>query len=297
MKKVLIVILGPTASGKTKLSIDLAKEFRGEIICADSRTVYRKLDIGTAKPTKKQQQQIPHHLIDIIEAGKTFTVAEFKKGADEKIEQIFSRGKIPFLTGGSGLYIDAVIYGLEIPGVAPNWKLRAKLEKLSLPDLFSQIAQKDPQFAKQVDKNNKRRLIRALEVMEKTGQKFSTLRRKNPPPYPILILGIDLPRKDLIKKIDSRIDERLKQGMIEEVKNLINDGVNPKWLDSLGLEYRYLSRYLMGKLSRQETIRQLKSASHQFARRQMTWFKRNKNIIWIKNKRQAEKQIKEFIQN
>lgn len=296
MKKGLIVILGPTASGKTSLSIDLAKKYNGEIICADSRSVYKKLDIGTAKPTPEEQSQVPHHMLDIAEPGDVFTVAEFKKGADDIIKKIFSRSKIPFLVGGSGLYIDSVVYGLKIPEVAPDWEMRSKLEKLSTSELFTKLKKLDPEFAKEVDKNNKRRLIRALEVIGKTRKKYSELRKKNPPSYPILIFGIDIPRKDLVKKIDTRVDQRIKAGMIEEVEDLIADGVDPKWLDNLGLEYRYLSKYVTGELSRQQTIEQLKSVSHQFARRQMTWFKRNHDIIWIKNKPQAEKEIKKFLQ-
>jgi len=288
MKKSLIVILGPTASGKTSLATNLAKKYNGEIICADSRSVYKKLDIGTAKPTKYEQAQVPHHMLDVVEAGEIFTVAEFKKGAEEKIAGIFSLDKTPFLVGGSGLYIDSVIYGLQIPKVPPDWQLREKLEKLSKEQLLSKIKKLDPKFAKIVDINNKRRLIRALEVIKKTGKKFSALRRKNPPKYPILILGINVPRRELIKKIDDRVDQRIKQGMIEEIEGLIRYGVDPKWLDNLGLEYRYLSRYVRGQISKAEAIRQLKSAIHQFARRQMTWFKKNKDIIWIKDSTEAD---------
>jgi tRNA dimethylallyltransferase len=296
MKKALIVILGPTASGKTRLSIDLAKKFNGEIICVDSRSVYKKLDIGAAKPTQKEQGQVPHHLLDIAEPGEIFSVAQFQKLANQKIDEIFSRGKIPFLVGGSGLYIDSVIYGLQIPKVPPDWKLRSNLEKLSAKDLFVRIRQWDPEFAKVVDKNNKRRLIRAIEVIQKTHRKFSDLRQKNPPQYPILIIGIDIPREELFKKIDDRVDQRIKKGMIEEVEGLIKEGIEPRWLDNLGLEYRYLSRYARGQLSKKEAIEQLKSASHQFARRQETWFKKNQDIIWIKNQSEAEKEIEKFIQ-
>jgi tRNA dimethylallyltransferase len=296
MKKVLIVILGPTASGKTKLAINLAKKFNGEIICADSRSVYKKLDIGTAKPTKAEQVQVPHHLLDIAEPGGIFTVAQFQKLAYKKIDEIFSRNKIPFLVGGSGLYIDSVIYGLTIPKIAPDWKLRKILERESTIGLFARIRQWDPDFAEVVDKNNKRRLIRAIEVMQKTHQKFSDLRQKNPLKIPILILGIDIPRARLVKNIDERVGQRISIGMIKEVKDLVKkDKVDPKWLDNLGLEYRYLSRYVLGKLSREEAIAQLKTVSHQFARRQMTWFKKNKDIVWIKNRSQAEKEIVKFL--
>ncbi len=235
-------------------------------------------------------------MLDVAEPGQIFTVAEFKKGADEKIEEIFSRGKIPFLVGGSGLYIDAVIYGLEIPEVAPDWKLREGLEKSSTEELFQRLKKEDLEFSKEVDKNNKRRLIRALEVIEKTGKKFSKVRKKNPPKYPILILGLSVPREGLVKKIDDRVDQRIKKGMIEETEKLIADGVDPKWLDNLGLEYRYLSRYATGKLSREEAVEQLKSAIHQFARRQMTWFKRNKKVIWVNDESEAKKEVISFIE-
>lgn len=294
MRKKLIVILGPTASGKTRLAINLAKKYQGEIICADSRSVYKGLDIGTAKPTKKEQKEIPHHLLDVVDPGKIFTVSQFQKLSERKIKEISKRNKTPFLVGGSGLYIDSIIFGLSIPEIAPDWKLRAYLNKLSLKDLYDQIAQKDPEFAKKVDKSNKRRLIRALEVIKKTHQKFSHFRQKNPPKYPILILGIDIARPQLIKNIDKRINVRIKNGLIEEVRKLIDKGVSPKWLDNLGLEYRYVSRYVLGKLSKKDAVDQLKIASHQFARRQMTWFRKNKKIIWIENQNQAEKIIEDF---
>lgn len=296
MKTPLIVILGPTASGKTSLAIDLARKFRGEIICADSRSVYKKLDLGTAKPSEEEQKLVPHHLLDIVKPEEHFSVAEFKKLAEEKIADIWSRGKIPFLVGGSGLYIDSVIYGYDIPEVAPDQKLRDKLEKLSTEELFKNILEKDPEFSKKVDKNNKRRLIRALEVMEKTGQKFSKLRKKNPPKYNLLILGIDLPREELYQKIDARVDSRVKAGMIEEVRDLIEkDKIDMTWLDDLGLEYRYLTRYILGRMTKEDAIQELKFAIHNFVRRQMTWFRKNKKIQWIKSKEQAEKQIKSFL--
>lgn len=294
--KKLVVILGPTASGKTKLAINLAKKFHGEIICADSRSVYKKLDIGTAKPTQKEQTEVPHHLLDVANPGDIFTVAQFQKLANKKINEISKRGKIPFLVGGSGLYIDSIIYGLKIPEVAPDWKLRSSLEKLSTSELFNQLTIKDPVFAKQIDKNNSRRLIRALEIIQKTDIKISDIRRKNPPKYPILILGININREKLYKNIDQRIDQRINKGLIEEVEKLINkDKVNSKWLENLGLEYRYITKYVLGELSKKDAIEQLKFASHNFARRQMTWFRKNEKIHWIKNQSQAEKELKKFI--
>lgn len=296
MKKYLLVILGPTASGKTTLSINLAQKYNGEIICADSRSVYQKLDIGTAKPSKEEQKKVPHYLLDVAELGEFFTVAQFKKMANRKIKEIFKRNKTPFLVGGSGLYIDSVIFGLSMPEVAPDWKLRAKLEELSTDKLCQKIKNLDPEFFEIVDKNNRRRLIRAIEIMEKTGKKYSDLRKKNPPKYPILILGLDIPRDKLVANIDKRVDQRIEEGMIEEVRNLIEeDKVDPRWLDSLGLEYRFLSRYILGKLTKEEAINQLKIASHQFARRQMTWFRKNKNIVWIKNQQEAEKEIEKSL--
>ena len=292
----LVVILGPTASGKTKLAIDLARKFRGEIICADSRTVYKKLDIGTAKPTKEEQKKVSHYLLDIVEPGQQYSVAEFKKLAEQKIEEIWSRGKIPFLVGGTGLYIDAVIYGYDIPPVAPDQKLRQKLEKLSRKDLLGKLKEKDPEFATQVDKNNKRRLIRALEVIQKTGQKFSKLRSKKRPKYDLLILGINIPRQKLLKKIDVRIDARIKAGMIQEVEDLVKKyKIDPVWLENLGLEYRWLTQYVLGRLPKDEAIQKLKFETHAFSRRQMTWFKRNKEIHWIKSRKEAQVIVQNFL--
>ena len=271
--KPLIVILGPTASGKTSLSIELAQKFSGEIICADSRTVYKYLNIGTAKPTKKEQKITPHYLLDIIKPDKRFSVAEFQKLAYQKIEKILKRGKVPFLVGGTGLYIDAVCEGFIIPKPIENQKLRKKLLKSSLKQLLQKLQKLDPVTFKKIDKKNKRRIIRALEVCLITGQKFSQLRKKSKPDFQVLKIGLKIPREILYQKIDKRINQMVQAGLV----------------------YKEIGEYIRGKLSLKEAIEKAKQKTRQFAKRQITWFKRDKKIKWVRTEKEAERLIKKFL--
>ncbi len=293
----LIVILGPTASGKSSLGIRLAKKWNGEIISADSRQVYKGLDIGTAKVTKNEQRQVPHYLLDVLSPGKMMNIAKYKRLADSTIRDIWKRKKIPFLVGGSALYINSVIYNYTIPSLGIT-KKRKELESKSIKQLLALLKQKDPITYARIDHANKRRLVRALEVCLVTGKKFSDFQKRGEKKYDVLLLGISLPREELYCQIDRRIDERMKKGMIAEVKKLIKSGVSKKWLKSLGLEYRFITEYLQcpqTKDAHTEMVQRLKYASHDYARRQLTWFKKNSAIHWIKTTRQAENLCKSFL--
>jgi len=310
----IVVILGPTASGKTSLGIYLAKKFNGEIVSADSRQVYKGLDIGTAKvpnikPKNRSEFQkrmgyclaegVPHWLIDVADLQKeTFSAGKFRKMADKVIEDISKRGRLPFLVGGSMLYIDAVVEGLKFaPPVDP--KIRQKLQDKSLKELLSLLKKKDPRAYELVDRKNRRRVERALEVKLSTGKSIIDFWQKEPR-YEALKLGIRIPRDILYKRIDKRVDERMKEGMLEEVKGLLNMGVPAEKLISLGLEYRYLTLYLLGEISSlKEAVKLLKGAIHRFARRQLSWWRQDKNIVWIefgpRLQKEAEKVVEEFL--
>jgi len=310
--KKIIVILGPTASGKTKLGIDLAKKFNGEIISADSRQVYKGLDLGTAKvenikpkfQSKFQKKMgyciaegVPHWLIDVADLREeVFTAANFKKMAELVIEDIFRRNKVPFIVGGSMLYIDALVEGFRFAPKVDS-KIREKLKKKTLKKLQQFLREKDPRAYKKIDLNNPQRLIRALEVKLATGKSIVDFWKKNKK-YKVLKIGIEIPRDELYKKIDSRVDERLRKGMLKEVKSLIKKGFSKEKLISLGLEYRCLTLYLEGKfLSLNEAVDKLKKVIHHFARRQLIWWRRDKEILWVKDKKEAEKAIQDFIKN
>ncbi len=313
MLKKLIVILGPTSSGKSELAVKLAKKINGEIISADSRQIYRGMDIGTGKITpdtknssnfstgqvKKKyiftHKGIPHYLLDVASPKRKFTVVQYRKLALRAINKVFKKNKIPILCGGTGFYIQAVVDGIIIPEVPPDWKLRKKLEKKTVKELFNQLKKLDPQRAKTIERKNKRRLIRALEIVMKTKKPVPSL-KKNPLPYPALIIGIKKEKEELKKLINKRLLKRLKQGMVAEVKKLRKSGVSWKRLEEFGLEYRFISQYLQKKLkSKDEMVNFLQKEIEHFAKRQLTWFKRDKRIIWVKNYQEAESSIKEFL--
>ncbi len=282
----IIVIVGPTASGKISYSIKLAKKIDGEIISADSRQVYKGLDIGTGKVTKKEMAGIPHHLLDVANPKKVFTVADFKRLANKKIAEIIKRGKTPMIVGGTGFYIQAIVDDLVLPEVPPNKKLRAKLKNLTTVELFRIIKRLDPVRAKNIDSKNPRRLIRAIEIAKALGkvphQNFNVQNLGKQALYDFEIIGIKIKQEELNKKIHTRLLDRLKQGMIAEVRNLHNEGLSWKRMEELGLEYRYLARFLRNKISKQEMLEQLEREIIRYSKRQMTWFKRDKRIRWLK---------------
>lgn len=298
-KPKLLVVLGPTASGKSALGIALAQRFNGEIVSADSRQVYCGLDIGTAKVTLEEQRLVTHHLLDVADPQEVYTVAQFQQAANAAIEDIIARGRRPLLVGGSPHYIQAVIDNLDIPQVPPQPELRATLAQRPLADLVAQLEELDPQGAASIDRSNPRRVIRALEVCITTGQAFSQQRRLGEPHYETLLLGIHWPRAILYRRIDERVGERIQQGMIQEVRDLLAQGIDHTRLDALGLEYRFISRWLRGEFaSEAEMVQRLKYAIHDFTRRQLTWYRREQRIVWIEGGenmiQEAEKIVAEF---
>jgi len=310
MKK-LIVILGPTASGKSELAVKLAKKFNGEIVSADSRQVYKGMDIGTGKITKKEMQGIPHYLLDVASPKRRFTVSQYRKLVLKTINKIFKKGKIPILCGGTGFYIQAVVDGIVIPEVPPDWKLRKKLEKKSVEELYKILKKLDPKRAKTIESKNPRRLIRAIEIILKTKRPVPAL-KKNPLPYPVLLISIKKGKKELSSLIRERLLRRLKRGMIAEVKKLKKSSLSWKRLEEFGLEYRFVAQYLQKKLKSKEDkssssslavaqeydemVNLIQKEIEHFAKRQMTWFKRDKRIIWVKTQKEAEKLVKNFLQ-
>ncbi len=278
----LVVVLGPTACGKSALGISLAQRFDGEIVSADSRQVYRGLDTGTAKVTPEERALVPHHLLDVADPREVYTVAQYQRDAIAAINAILERGHQPFLVGGSPHYIQAVVDHLEIPHIEPQPELRAQLESRPLAELLAQLEELDPQSAATIDRNNPRRVIRALEVCLVSGKPFSQQRKQADPLYCSLLLGIEWPREVLYRRIDARVDERMRQGMVQEVQRLLDEGVSHERLEALGLEYRYISRLLRGEFqSEDEMVKKLKYAIHDFTRRQMSWFRRDKRIVWV----------------
>lgn len=287
-KPKILVIVGPTASGKSDLAIQLAQKFNGEIISADSRQVYRGLDIGTGKVSKREQKLVPHHLLDVADPHRQFSVVRFQKLGRATVVKILKNKKRPIIVGGTGLYVDALVYNTNLPQVPPNPKLRAKLEKLSAEQLFQRLQKLDPVRVSSIDPHNPRRLIRALEIIDATGSPVGEIKKESP--YEILWLGLN--PKDLKKRIHSRLKKRIKQGLIREVKK---SKLSPKRLFDLGLEYRWVGQYLQNKISKKEMEIGLEHAIDQYAKRQMTWFKRNKEIRWLADPKQADEQVKKFI--
>lgn len=277
-KPKVLVVLGPTATGKSALAVTLAKKFNGEIISADSRQVYAGLNIGTGKITKKEMSGVPHHLLDIANPKRKFDVAQYKKLAEKSLRSIIVKNKLPIVVGGTGFYIDTLISGAIYPEVPPNPELRKKLEKKSAEFLFKELQKKDSRRAKEIDPKNKVRLIRALEIVSFLGKtpSISYTSLYNP-----LFIGLKLEDTELKEKIHIRLLARMKQGMVVEAKKIHKQRLSWKRMEELGLEYRYLALYLQNKISKAEMIFELEKAIWQYARRQMTWFKRNKKIAWF----------------
>jgi len=293
IEKKLIVIVGPTASGKSDLAVVVAKWFNGEIVSADSRQVYRGLNIGSGKITKREMKGIPHYLLDVANPKRTFSVAQYQKLANKAIRDIWKRGKVPILTGGTGFYIQAVVDGLALPSVPPNPLLRRELASKSPAELFKLLKQLDPTRARKIDQYNPRRLIRAIEVATALGRVPDL--PGTPLDAKILMIGLKPNQVTLKGKIKRRLMARIKQGMLAEVKRLRANDLAWQRLENFGLEYRYLAQYLQGKLSRAEMVKQLESAIYHYAKRQLTWFRRDKRIIWINNKQKIFNLCRQFL--
>ncbi len=288
-QKVLVVV-GPTASGKSALAVKLAKKFNGEIISADSRQVYRGLNIGTGKITKKEMQGIRHHLLNVASLGKQFTAAQYRTLASKSLKSIVIRNKLPIVAGGTGLYIDALTGSISFPDVAPDKTLRNKLEKKSVEELFQILKKKDPHRAKTMDPKNKVRLVRALEIIEALGHVPNNRSAKSRP-YEFVYIGLEPHHLD--KKILLRIHHWLKNGLINEVRKLHAHGISWKRMGQIGLVYHTVVKYLRGKISRDEMIREMFMEIRQYAKRQMTWFERNKKIKWFRP--DEFKKIREYV--
>ncbi len=287
----IIVIVGPTASGKSDLAVKLAHQINGharnasrsdaggEVVSADSRQVYKGLDIGTGKITKREMKGVKHYLLDVVSPKETYSVERFIKDADRAISEIIARKKVPIVVGGTGFYIDALVEGITLPEVAPNQTLREKLGKQSAEKLFTMLSKLDYARAQTIDKHNKVRLIRAIEIAKALGKVPKSKPKKR---YDATYIGIKVDKETLAKRIHTRLHKRIKAGMIKEAENLHKKGLSYKRMRELGLEYRFLADFLEKKTSKKEMLEKLEIAINQYAKRQMTWFKRNKEINWIK---------------
>jgi tRNA dimethylallyltransferase len=285
-KPPLVVILGPTAVGKTEIAIQLAQRLDGEIVSADSRLFYRGMDIGTAKPTPTEQVKVPHHLIDVAEPDQILSLAEFQHAARQAISGIHWRGRLPFLVGGTGQYMQAVIEDWRIPQAAPNIHLREALEHWAAdigPDgLHSRLAVVDPQAAAQIDYRNLRRTVRALEVIFSTGKRFSQLRQKGVPPYRLFLLGLTRPRKELYTRVDARIEMMCEHGLIEEAQALLHKGYDPSLPTLSAIGYAEAIAFLQSRITLEQAKESMKRRTRQFVRRQANWFKlQDPEIHWF----------------
>lgn len=317
-----IVILGPTASGKSEVAIRLAKKLSAkggfaygggaEIISADSRQVYRGMNIGTGKvtgclrpviPSKCSASRdlifmsegIPHHMIDIISPKTDYNVAKFKKAVDKIIPDILQRGKVPIICGGTGFWIKTIVDNVQFPKVKPNKELHNKLRNKSALQLFEELKKLDPERAKSIDKNNKVRLIRAIEIAKALGKVPALNQESGIMNYEFLQIGIKLPKEKLYKNIKKRLDARFKQGMIKEVKDLHKSGLSWKKIQSFGLGYHWIPLYLQNKLPKKELFKKIYQSEKDYAKRQMTWFKRDARIKWLGNYQSIESAIKKFM--
>lgn len=302
----LIAIVGPTASGKTDLALALAKRFKGEIISADSRQFYRGTEIGSDIPEGKWQsggaakkkrymvKGVPHHLMAFLPPSRAFTAAEFKEAVVRIAREIAGRGHVPFLVGGTGLYIKAVVDNFAIPAVPPDPAFRKRMEAKTTGMLAAMLERRDPAYARRIPKNNRRYLIRALEVIEATGRPFSVEQGRGEPLFDVLQLGIRRPRPEIYRRIEARVDAMMKRGLLDEAKRL---GRRYGWSvpAMTGLGHRQLGLFLRGKASLEEAVALIKRDTRHFAKRQTTWFRRDGRIRWVKNEKDAVSRVKKFL--
>ena len=297
-KPKIIVICGPTASGKTKLSIELAKKINGEIVSCDSMQIYKDMSIGTAKPTIEEIQGIKHYLIDCISPETRYSVADYKNDATTAIKEILSKGKVPIIVGGTGLYLESLIYNVEYNQIEVDLKYREKLEKIEkeegLEKLYQKAAKIDPKAIKKISHNDKKRIFRILEIYNATNKTKTELElesRKNEPEYDYILFGITMDREKLYERINLRVDIMIETGLIEEVKDLISKYKGmPTAIQGLG--YKEVIEYLDGKTSREEMIEKIKRETRRYAKRQMTWFRKYNNLIWLNGLDDIQNNIK-----
>lgn len=283
-----IVIMGPTASGKTKLSVELAKQINGEVVSADSMQIYKYMDIGTAKPDEEERQGIRHYLVDEVAPDEEFSVARFKELAVKYIDNILEMGKMPIVSGGTGLYIDSLIYNIEFGDTICDWDLRERLKQEALEKgneyLHNKLREIDNEAAEKIHMNNVKRVIRAIEVYTYTQKPISLHQeesRKNPPKYNFIVFGLTMDREKLYDRINQRVDLMMEKGLVEEVKKLIEMGYDKSTIAMQGLGYKEILSYLRGEITLDEAVYVLKRDTRHYAKRQLTWFKRMKDVTWI----------------
>lgn len=300
-KPKVIVICGPTASGKTSLSISLAKKINGEIVSCDSMQIYKEMDIGSAKPTVEEMQEIKHYLVDFVSPEKRYSVSEYKEDASKAIEEIINKGKTPIIVGGTGLYLNSLIYNIQYNEMEVDLNYRRELEKeaeeYGLEVLYNRAKEIDPEAMEKVSANDKKRITRVLEIYNATGRNKTELEKKSRKevPYNYLIFGINMERSILYDRINKRVDIMLEQGLIEEVKNLINKYSNmPTAMQGLG--YKKVKEFLDGNISKEEMIEKIKMETRRYAKRQITWFKRIENIIWLDGLNKTEENVNSIME-
>ena len=286
-KHKVIVICGPTASGKTALSIELAKKIKGEIVSADSMQIYKDMDIGTAKPTKQEMGEIKHYLLDFVSPEDRYSVAQYKQDAKKAIKEIINKGKTPIIVGGTGLYVDSLIYEIEYNDIKLDEEYRKKLEKIAeeqgLEELYKKAVEIDPEAMKKISQNDKKRIMRVLEIYHSTGKTKTEQEkesRKNPVEYDYRVFAINWDREILYQRINKRVDIMVEQGLIEEVKEILNK--YDKFPTAMqGLGYKEVVDYLNGIYTKEEMIEKIKLETRRYAKRQLTWFRKNKQTIWL----------------
>jgi tRNA dimethylallyltransferase len=294
----LLVIVGPTAVGKTALSLELARRFPVEIISADSRQIYRRCDIGTAKPTPAELAVAPHHLIDVVEPDQILALAEFQELAYAAIAAIHGRGRLPVLVGGTGQWVQAVVEGWSIPRVPPDMAYRAGLEARAAAEgsesLYAELMAVDAAAAQKIDPRNLRRVIRALEVYHKTGTPISVHQQKNPPPYRILQVGVTMPREMLYARLDARIDQMMELGLLAEVEQLAAQGYGWQMPAMMGLGYKQIGQYVRGEVTLEEAVALIKKETRRFVRQQYNWFRLEDDTIhWLDMSVEPESRLAE----
>jgi tRNA dimethylallyltransferase len=297
-----VAIVGPTAVGKTEVSLQMAESLNGEIVSTDSRQFYRGMDIGTAKATSDELARVPHHLIDVADPDKIWSLAVFQQEAQRAIGDICSRGKLPFLVGGTGQYLRAVLEGWDIPAQAPVPQLRYALEawaaEIGPEALYEKLKRIDPEAAEKIDANNLRRTVRALEVIFQTGKKFSTLRSRKASPYILKFVGLQRPRPALYARIDARIEAMLEDGFLNEVQALLDKGYSADLPNMSAIGYREMVAYLHGEISLEEAVARMKKLTRNFVRRQANWFKSDDpNIRWFDMESDSVEQMIAYIRN
>ena len=298
--KRVIAIVGPTGIGKSRLAIHLAEIFNGEIISADSRQLYRFLDIGTAKPTMEELSRIPHHLINVVNPNEDFSLAQYQEMAYRAIDDIHQRGRLPFLVGGSGLYLKAVLEGWHIPRVSPDDKFRynvqEKAKQGSADALYQELCAIDPAAAAKIDPRNTRRIIRALEVQAKSNRPFSELGYKETPGFNSFIIGLTVERALLYQIVDCRVDAMIENGLVEEVANLLKMGYDFNLPAMTGIGYRQIDQYLNGELTLEETTQKIKTETHRLVRHQYAWFRlSDERIHWFDIDKQGNEEIEKAV--